>query len=158
MAPPSNDPGSPARLPNLTPLYLVLGLTTMASTILATALPTLSGELGGARDYTAVVTAFMLPKALPTPIGGRLVDSFAPRRVVSLTCLLYLLGTLGCAMANSMNHLLVFRAIQCFGGGALLASAYTFMDLLVPPRQQGQVQARVAIILGLSAAISPVIG
>lgn len=158
MAPPSNESGSPARLPNLTPLYLVLGLTTMASTILATALPTLSGELGGARDYTAVVTAFMLPKALATPIGGRLVDSFPPRRVVALTCLIYLLGTLGCATANSMNHLLLFRALQGLGGGALLASAYTFMDLLVPPRQQGQVQARVAIILGLSAAIAPVIG
>jgi len=158
MAPPSNDPGSPARLPNLTPLYLVLGLTTMASTILATALPTLSGELGGGRDYTAVVTAFMLPKALATPIGGRLVDSFPPRLVVALTCLLYLLGTMGCAMSGSMNQLLMFRALQGLGAGALLASAYTFMDLLVPPRQQGQVQARVAIILGLSAAIAPVVG
>lgn len=130
----------------------------MASTILATALPSLSGELGGARDYTAVVTVYMLPKALATPVGGRLVDAFRPRRVVALTCLLYLLGTLGCAFCSNMGQLLLCRALQGFGGGALLASAYTFIDLLVPPRQQGQVQARVAIILGLGAAIAPVIG
>ena len=155
---PSSEEGGAAELPNLGPLYLVLALCTMASTILATALPSLSGELGGARDYTAVVTVYMLPKALATPVGGRLVDSYRPRLVVALTCLLYLLGTLGCAMCSTMGQLLWCRAVQGFGGGALLASAYTFIELLVPPRQQGQVQARVAIILGLGAAIAPVVG
>lgn len=150
---------SPERpIPPLAPLYLMLGLVTMANTILAAALPTVSNELGGARDYTAAFTAYLLPKALMTPVGGRLVDGFPPRRVVALSTLMYLFGSLGCGLAQSMDQLLAFRVLQGCGGGALLASAYTFMDLLVPPRQQGQVQARVALILGLGAAAAPVIG
>lgn len=130
----------------------------MGNTILATALPSISADLAGARDYTDVVTAYLLPKALATPIGGRLVDAHPPTRVVTLALLLHLVGTIGCAQAGTMDHLIGWRIVAGLGGGALVAAIYALLDLVVAPRRQGQVQATVAITLGLGAAVAPVVG
>lgn len=130
----------------------------MGNTILATALPSISNDLAGARNYTDAVTAYLLPKALATPVGGRLVDANPPVRVVFLGCLLFLIGTIGSSQASSMNGLVAWRVLSGLGGGALVASIYALLDLLVPPRRQGAVQATVATTLGLGAALAPVIG
>lgn len=146
------------RRPHLGPLYLGMAMVTMADTILTIAMPSIVAELGGARSYTALVTAYLLPQALATPVGGRLVDQYRPRLVVAITCVLYLAATLGAALASSMEVLLLFRVLQGLGGGALQASIYGTLDLLVPPREQGQVQANAAMVLGGGAMVAPLLG
>ncbi len=145
-------------LPNLAPFYLTLAVVSMANTILATALPQVSADLSGARDYAAVVTAYLLPKALATPVGGRLVDAFTPKRVVFGFFYLYLFATIGCGAVGSMSQLLAWRVLQGLGGGGLMASIYVAIDLLVPPRSQGRVQATIAMVLGAGAAAAPLVG
>lgn len=147
-----------AKLPKLGPLYLTLGIVAMSNTILASALPTVSAELSSTGDYTAIVTAYLLPKALATPIGGRMVDAFRPKVVVLWFMLLYIATTLACGMAQSMDQLLALRVVQGIGGGGLLASVYVVIDLLVPPRFQGRVQARVSMVFGGGAAAAPLVG
>lgn len=147
-----------AKLPRLGPLYLTLGIVAMSNTILASALPTVSAELSSTGDYTAIVTAYLLPKALATPIGGRMVDAFRPKTVVLWFTVLYILTTLACGMAQSMDQLLALRVLQGIGGGGLLASVYVVIDLLVPPRFQGRVQARVSMVFGGGAAAAPLVG
>ena len=93
-----------AELPSLGPLYLTLAVVAMANTILASALPDVAGDLSGARDYTAIVTAYILPKALATPVGGRLVDAWRPRRVVAGFSWFYIITT-GLCGPVSYTHL-----------------------------------------------------
>jgi MFS family permease len=133
-------------------------MVSMANTILATALPQVSAELSGVQDYAAVVTAYLLPKALATPLGGRLVDAYTPRRVVGGFFLLYLVTTIACGLVSSMQELLAWRIFQGLGGGGLMASIYVTIDLLVPPRSQGKVQAKIATVLGAGAAAAPLVG
>lgn len=145
-------------IPDLKPLYLTLAVVAMANTILASALPTVSADLSGARDYTAIVTAYVLPKALATPVGGRLVDAWRPKRVVAGFGWLYLLATALCGMVENIDQLLLLRVLQGLTGGGLLASVYVVIDLLVPPRFQGRVQGRISLVLGASAAAAPLLG
>lgn len=152
------EPDKAVAIPPLGPFYLTLAITSMANTILATALPTVSAELSGAQEYAAVITAYLLPKALTTPVAGRLVDTFAPKKVVYGFFWLYLLTTLGCGLVTSMEQLLVWRVFQGVGGGGLLASIYVMIDLIVPPRSQGRVQATIAGVLGAGAAAAPLVG
>ena len=147
-----------AELPPLGPLYLSLAVVAMANTILASALPAVSSDLAGARDYTAIVTAYLLPKALATPVGGRLVDAWRPKRVVAGFSWLYILTTGLCGLVTSIDQLLLLRVFQGLTGGGLLASVYVMIDLMVPPRFQGRVQGRVSLVLGSSAAAAPLIG
>src|SRR5205085_11428852 len=100
-------------------LLLVMLLAALDSTIVATALPTIVGELGGLAHLSWVVTAYLLAQTIVTPVYGKLGDLYGRKRVLQFAIVLFLIGSALCGLSRTMTHLILFRAIPGFGGGRL---------------------------------------
>src|SRR6478609_939177 len=93
-------------------LLLAMLLAALDSTIVATALPTIVGELGGLERLSWVVTAYLLAQTVVTPLYGKLGDLYGRKRVLQSAVLLFLAGSALCGLAHSMLQLIAFRAVQ----------------------------------------------
>src|ERR1051326_3530905 len=101
-------------------LMLVLLLAALDQTIVATALPTIVSDLGGLTELAWVTSAFLLAQTVVTPIYGKLGDLYGRKRILQSAIVLFLVGSVLCGVSQSMTQLIVFRAIQGLGGGALM--------------------------------------
>ena len=139
-------------------LLLVLLLAALDSTIVATALPTIVGEMGGITNLSWVVTAYLLAQTVVTPLYGKLGDLYGRKKVVQVAIVIFLIGSALCGLAASLTQLIVFRAIQGFGGGGLMVTTQAVLGDIVPARDRGRYQGVFGAVFGLSSIAGPLIG
>ena len=139
-------------------LLLVLLLAALDSTIVATALPTIVGEFGGLTRLSWVVTAYLLAQTVVTPLYGKLGDLYGRKRVVQSAIFIFLIGSALCGVSQSMEQLIIFRAIQGLGGGGLIVTTQAVVGDVVPPRDRGKYQGIFGAMFGLSSIAGPLIG
>ncbi len=153
--------------PDLTPrevrvvisgLLLVLLLAALDSTIVSTALPTIVGEFGGLSRLSWVVTAYLLAQTVVTPLYGKLGDLYGRKGVVQSAIAIFLVGSVLCGFARSMEQLIVFRAIQGLGGGGLIVTTQAVVGDIVPARDRGRYQGLFGGVFGLASIAGPLIG
>ena len=101
-------------------LMLVLLLAALDQTIVATALPTIVGDLGGLSHLAWVTSAYLLAQTAVTPLYGKLGDLYGRKRVLQSAVVLFLFGSALCGLAQTMTELIAFRAVQGLGGGGLI--------------------------------------
>src|SRR5215210_501008 len=116
-------------------LLLAMLLAALDSTIVATALPTIVGELGGLERLSWVVTAYLLAQTVVMPLYGKLGDLYGRKRVLQTAVLIFLAGSALCGLSRSMLQLILFRALQGLGGGGLMVSSQAAIADVVPPRE-----------------------
>ena len=139
-------------------LMLVMLLAALDQTIVATALPTIVGDLGGLEHLSWVVTAYLLAQTVVTPLYGKLGDLYGRKRVLQSAIILFLVGSALCGLARSMPELIAFRAIQGLGGGGLMVSAQAALGDVVAPRQRGRYTGLFIAIFGAASVAGPLIG
>ena len=139
-------------------LMLVMLLAALDQTIVATALPTIVGDLGGLEHLSWVVTAYLLAQTVVTPLYGKLGDLYGRKRVLQSAIVVFLIGSALCGLARSMPELIAFRAIQGLGGGGLMVSAQAAIGDIVPPRQRGRYTGLFIAIFGAASVAGPLIG
>lgn len=139
-------------------LLLAMLLAALDSTIVATALPTIVGELGGLDRLGWVVTAYLLAQTVVTPLYGKLGDLYGRKIVLQSAVVLFLLGSVLCGMSTSMMQLILFRAIQGLGGGGLMVTSQAVVGDIVPPRERGRYQGIFGAVFGLSSIAGPLLG
>ena len=100
-------------------LLISLFLAALDSTIIATALPTIVGELGGLDHIAWVFTAYLLSSTVSVPLFGKISDIYGRRRVFQVTIVIFLAGSMLAGIARTMMQLILFRGIQGIGGGDL---------------------------------------
>src|SRR5436305_13447137 len=110
-------------------------LAALDSTIVATAMPTIIGDLHGIDHYAWVFSAYLLAEIASIPLWGRLADMYGRKRIFLLGMILFLVGSALCGAAMSMDQLVLFRALQGVGAGCLLVVAQTIVADLFSPEQ-----------------------
>jgi EmrB/QacA subfamily drug resistance transporter len=132
--------------------------TAVEGTIVATAMPTIVGDLGGFSLLSWVFAAYMLPQAVTIPIYGRLADLYGRRRVLVTGLAIFLTGSALCSFAPSMLVLVLFRALQGIGAGAVMPVTMTIVGDIYPPIERIRIQPYMASMFGGASIIGPVIG
>lgn len=90
-------------------IMLSLFIASMKSTVVATAMPTIVGQLGGLEHFSWVFSAYMLASTTTVPLYGKLSDLYGRRKLYVIAMTLFLIGCVMSGQANSMNQL-IFRA------------------------------------------------
>ena len=139
-------------------LLLVLLLAALDSTIVATALPTIVGEMGGLTHLSWVVTAYLLAQTVVTPLYGKLGDLYGRKKVVQVAIVIFLIGSALCGLAGTLTQLIIFRAIQGLGGGGLIVTTQAVIGDVVPARDRGRYQGIFGAVFGLASIAGPLIG
>jgi EmrB/QacA subfamily drug resistance transporter len=139
-------------------LLLVLLLASLDQTIVATALPTIVGDLGGLGHLSWVVTAYLLASTVVSPLYGKLGDLYGRKRVLQFAIVVFLVGSALCGVAQSMSQLIAFRALQGLGGGGLMVTALATVGDIVPPRERGRYQGLFGGVFGIATVIGPLLG
>jgi EmrB/QacA subfamily drug resistance transporter len=130
----------------------------LEATIVATAMPTIVGQLGGFDLFSWVFTGYVMSQAVTIPIYGRLADIYGRKRVLLFGISVFLTGSILCGLAWSMPALIVFRIIQGTGGGALLPVAMTLVGDLYAPQERARIQGLLSGAWGAAAILGPLIG
>src|SRR3954452_8073028 len=118
-------------------LLLGMLLAALDQTIVATALPTIVGDLGGLNHLSWVVTAYLVASTVTTPLYGKLSDLKGRKPVFLAAITIFLVGSLLAGVAQSMGQLVAFRFVQGAGAGGLMTLAMTIIADVVPARERG---------------------
>src|ERR1700704_3848671 len=133
-------------------------LAALDQTIVATALPTVVADLGGAGHQSWVVTSYLLASTIATAIVGKLGDLFGRKAVFQASVLFFLGGSVLCGMAGSMTTLVASRALQGIGGGAIMVTAMAVIGEVIPLRERGRYQGALGAVFGVTTVIGPLLG
>src|SRR6202451_3917552 len=104
-------------------LMLAILLAALDQTIVATALPTIVGDLGGLSHLSWVITAYLLATTVSAPLWGKLGDQYGRKRLFQAAIVIFLIGSALCGLSRNMFELIRFPALQGLGGGGLVVLA-----------------------------------
>jgi MFS family permease len=139
-------------------VMVAMFLAAADQTILATALPTIAGSLGGLADLSWVVIAYLLAATIAAPLYGHLGDRFGRRRMLLGALAVFTVASLACALAPTLLLLIAARAVQGLGGGGLMTLAQALIGEHVSPRERGRFSGYFATVFALASTSGPVLG
>ena len=160
LDPESSSAGISLHRRNLIFVAVLLGmlLAALDQTIVATALPTVVADLGGAGHQSWVVTSYQLASTIVTAIVGKLGDVFGRKVVFQTSVLFFLAGSVLCGLSASMTMLVASRALQGIGGGAIMVTAMAVIGEVIPLRERGRYQGALGAVFGVTTVIGPLLG
>jgi EmrB/QacA subfamily drug resistance transporter len=135
-----------------------MALGALEATVVSTAMPTVIATLGGLAHYSWVFSAYLLTSTASVPIWGRLSDLYGRRRLYLAGVVMFLIGSLLCGLATSMTQLIVFRAIQGLGAGAVIPLSMTIVGELYTLQERPRVQALFSGVWGFASITGPLVG
>ena len=139
-------------------LLISLFLSALDSTIVATALPTIVGDLGGLDHIAWVFTAYLLTSTASVPVFGKVSDIYGRRQVFQVTIVIFLVGSILAGVSRTMTQLILFRGLQGIGGGGLLALTFTILGDILSPRERPQYMGYFTGVFAAASVIGPLIG
>jgi EmrB/QacA subfamily drug resistance transporter len=139
-------------------LILAMLLAVLDQTILATALPTIVGDLGGLDHLSWVITAYLLASTASTPIWGKLSDLYGRKRLFQSAIVIFVSGSMLCGIAQNLGELIGFRAFQGLAAGGLMTLAMAIVGDIVPPRERGRYQGYIQVVFLFGSVVGPLLG
>ena len=146
------------RGPVLLAVMLSVALVAIDSTILATAVPSIVGDLGGFAQFPWLFSIYLLAQAVSVPIYGKLSDQFGRKPIMLIGIVLFVVGSVLCGFAWNMVALIAFRALQGLGAGAVQPVAMTIIGDLYSVAERAKVQGYVASVWGIASVVGPTLG
>ncbi|MGN6473104.1 MAG: MDR family MFS transporter [Mycobacteriales bacterium] len=139
---------------------LILGmfLAALDQTIVATALPTIVGDLGGLNHLSWVVTSYILASTVTVPLWGKLGDLYGRKGLFQAAIVIFLIGSALSGASQDLMELIAFRAIQGLGAGGLIVGAQAIIGDVVPPADRGRYTGLVGSAFAVASVAGPLIG
>jgi EmrB/QacA subfamily drug resistance transporter len=164
--PPSTSQPSPAELVPGTRafkllfagLVITLFLSALDNTIVATAMPTIVGDLGGFKRYTWATTSYVVASTISTLVLGKLSDLYGRRKVYLITIVVFLVTSAMCGLAQSMEQLIAFRTLQGLGGGGIWSLTFAVVGDVVSPRERGRYFGLFTSVFAFASLAGPLLG
>ncbi|MFD0206405.1 MULTISPECIES: MDR family MFS transporter [Saccharothrix] len=139
-------------------LFAGVFMSALDGMIMATALRTVADSLHGLTAQAWVTTTYLMAMTISAPLYGKLSDIFGRKNLYLVSVGLFTVGSLLCALAQSIYQLAVFRGVQGLGAGGLSALAMAAIADLFPPEKRIRYQANVGILYGVASVGGPVLG
>lgn len=139
-------------------LMLGMFLAALDTTIVGTALPSIVGKLGGITLYSWVFSAYLLTSTTTVPIYGKLADLYGRKPIFLFGSALFLLGSIASGASQSMEQLIIFRAIQGLGAGAVLPIVLTIIGDIFELEERARLQGLFSGVWGISSVVGPALG
>ncbi len=137
---------------------LTTGLSAMDASIVATAVPTVVASLGGFTRFPWVFSAYLLAMAVTIPLYGKLADHYGRKRLLLVGSSIFLAGSAAAGFAWSMTSLILFRALQGVGAGALRPLTVTIAGDIYTVEERAKIQGLISSVWGISAVLGPLFG
>ncbi len=139
-------------------LLLAMLLASLDQTIVATALPTIVGDLGGIDQLAWVVTAYLLGATVTMPLWGRASDLYGRKPLFLAAIAVFLCGSALSGAAQDLTQLIGFRALQGLGAGGLMTLAMAIVAEIVSPRERGRYQGYIQMVFVIASVAGPLLG
>ncbi|NUQ84581.1 MAG: MFS transporter [Anaerolineales bacterium] len=139
-------------------IMLSLFLASMEATVVATAMPTIVGQLGGLEHYAWVFSAYMLASTTTVPLYGKLSDLYGRRKLYVFAMILFLTGSILCGQADTMTQLILARGLQGLGAGGIMPLAFILIGEMFSLEQRAKMQGFFSGVWGVSSIIGPLLG
>ena len=135
-----------------------LFLASLDGTVVATAMPTVIGELHGLDHYAWVFTSFLLLEIATIPLWGRFADMYGRKKIFLAGMTIFVIGSVLCGASGSMIQLIIFRGIQGIGAGCILPVSQTVVADLYTIRERPRISVVFSIVFGFGSIVGPLIG
>jgi EmrB/QacA subfamily drug resistance transporter len=139
-------------------LMLGMFLAALDQTIVATALPTIAGDLHGLNHLSWVVTAYLISSTISLPLWGKFGDLYGRKKFFQISIVIFLIGSMLSGLSHDMIQLIACRAIQGIGAGGLMVGSQAIIGDVIPPRQRGRYMGYFGAVFGLSSILGPLAG
>jgi EmrB/QacA subfamily drug resistance transporter len=146
------------RGPVLIAIMLANFLVAIDATILATAVPSIVEDLGSFEAFPWLFTTYLLAQAVTVPVYSKLVDMVGRKPILLLGIAVFLLGSILCALAPNMLLLIVFRAVQGLGAGAITPAVLTIPGDIYSVEERARVQGYLSSVWAVAAVLGPTVG
>ncbi len=133
-------------------------LAALEATVVGTAMPTVIASLGGLNHYSWVFSAYLITSTVTVPVWGKLSDLYGRGLLYQIGITVFLIGSVLSGIATSMEQLIVFRAIQGLGAGALVPLGMTIIGDIFTLTERTKKQAYFSGVWGLSSVVGPIVG
>ncbi len=151
-------PPQPAIRTVLVALMLAIFLGALDQTIIAVSMPAISAQFNDVGLLAWVISGYMVAMTVATPIYGKLGDLYGRRRMILGGTAIFTLASVCCAMAQSMEQLVLARVIQGIGAGGMVSVSQAILGDLVPPRERGRYQGYFSSMYAAASVVGPVLG
>lgn len=133
-------------------------MAALDQTIVATAMPTIVGDLGGVSHMAWMTTSYLLATTLVMPLYGKFGDLFGRRTLFLVAIGLFTVASLGAALSPDFTWLVIWRGVQGLGGGGMMILAQAIIADIVPARERARYMGPIGALFGLSAVAGPLVG
>jgi EmrB/QacA subfamily drug resistance transporter len=139
-------------------IMLPMFLAVVDQTIVATALPAIAASLGHVERVSWVVVSYLIANTVAAPVYGQLGDVLGRRTMMFVALGIFIVASVFCVLAPSIELLTVARVVQGLGGGGLMTLSQALVGESVPPRERARYQGYLATVAVTANAFGPVAG
>lgn len=139
-------------------IMVAMFLGAVEGTVVTTAMPTIVKDLNGFDKISMVFSIYLLTSAISTPIYGKIADLYGRKRALSTGIIIFLIGSALCGISTNMYELILFRAFQGIGAGAIFTVGYTIVGDAFSVEERAKVQGWISSVWGIASLLGPFIG
>ncbi|RIX53664.1 DHA2 family efflux MFS transporter permease subunit [Paenibacillus nanensis] len=139
-------------------IIMAMFFSAINQTIVSTAMPRIIAELQGMEYYSWVITIYMLTSTIATVLVGKLSDMYGRKPFILIGIVIFMIGALLTGFSTDIFELIIYRGIQGLGAGIIMASVFTAVGDLFPPRERGKWTGVMMAVFGFSSVLGPTLG